>query len=98
MAEYQILYWQHIPLSIKATDVNETVRQTLSGRFEEALRTASAGYQLAMHSTELRWSSLQERKGSASEVARTVAEELAKVWNAEEALVQFNNGELNPAS
>jgi len=37
MAQYQILYWRHIPLGVKATDLNGTVRENLPPRFQEAI-------------------------------------------------------------
>ena len=40
MARYQILYWEHIPLGVKATDVNGTVRENLPTRFQEAVERA----------------------------------------------------------
>jgi hypothetical protein len=36
MAQYQILYWRYIPLGVKATDLNGTVRENLPSRFQEA--------------------------------------------------------------
>jgi hypothetical protein len=81
MAKYQILYWQHIPLTVKATDATGMVRQDLSGRFEEALKNATSDYRQVMHSTELRWSKEQERAGSANEVVAAVIKELNEAWD-----------------
>lgn len=94
MATYQILYWLHIPLSVKATDENGTVRQALSGRFEEAFKADTADYREVMHSSSFRWTGLREREGSAAEVAAAIATELAETWNEEEALALYNRGEL----
>jgi hypothetical protein len=94
MATYQILYWDHIPLSVRATDENGTVRLPLSGRFEEALKTDTEDYTQVMHSSSFRWSGLQERAGSAAEVAAAIATELAETWDEAEASALFNRGEL----
>ena len=94
MAKYQILYWDHIPLSVRATDENGTVRLPLSGRFEEALKTDTEDYKQVMHSSSFRWSGIQERAGSAAEVAAVIATELAETWDESEASALFNRGEL----
>lgn len=93
MARYQILYWEHIPLGVKATDVNGTVRENLPARFQEAVERASsqAGHSSAAAYTSMfKWGKEQEREGSAAEVAKAVAQELDETWNEEEALAQFN--------
>jgi hypothetical protein len=92
MARYQILYWEHIPLGVKATDVNGTVRENLPARFQQAVEKASsqAGHSSAAAYTSMfKWGKEQEREGSASEVATAVAKELDETWNEEEALKQF---------
>ncbi len=93
MARYQILYWEHIPLGVKATDVNGTVRENLPARFQEAVENAStrAGHDSAAAYTSMfKWGKEQEREGSAKEVASSVAKELDETWNEEEALEEFN--------
>jgi hypothetical protein len=83
MAQYQVLYWRHIPLGVKATDLNGIVRENLPPRFQEAIdrlakedgRTSTSAY-----TSLFRWSRSQEREGTASEVARAVAAELAAEW------------------
>lgn len=93
MARYQILYWEHIPLGVKATDVNGTVRENLPARFQEAVERASsqAGHSSAAAYTSMfKWGKEQEREGSAAEVAKAVAQELDETWDEEEALAKFN--------
>lgn len=93
MARYQILYWEHIPLGVKATDVNGTVRENLPARFQEAVERASsqAGHSSAAAYTSMfKWGKEQEREGSAAEVAKAVAHELDETWDEEEALAKFN--------
>ena len=93
MARYQILYWEHIPLGVKATDVNGTVRENLPARFQQAVEKASsqAGHSSAAAYTSMfKWGKEEEREGSAAEVAAAVAKELDETWNEEEALAQFN--------
>ena len=92
MARYQILYWEHIPLGVKATDVNGTVRENLPPRFQEAIEHASsrAGHgRDAANTSMFKWGSEQVREGTASEVAKSVAKELAETWDEEEALAQY---------
>jgi hypothetical protein len=92
VARYQILYWEHIPLGVKATDVNGTVRENLPSRFQEAVQRAStrAGHDsTAAYTSMFKWGKEQERDGSAKEVASKVAKELDETWNEEEALEDF---------
>ena len=96
MARYQILYWEHIPLGVKATDLNGTVRENLPARFQEAVQKASsrAGHDSAAAYTSMfKWGKEQEREGSAAMVATTIAKELDETWNEEEALGLFESGE-----
>jgi hypothetical protein len=97
MARYQILYWEHIPLGVKATDVNGTVRENLPARFQEAVEEASlkAGQtSAAAYTSMFKWGREMEREGTASEVAAAIAQELDETWNEEEALGLFSRGEL----
>jgi hypothetical protein len=97
MARYQILYWEHIPLGVKATDVNGVVRENLPARFQEAVENASkrAGQtSAAAYTSMFKWGKEREREGSAKEVAATIAKELDETWNEEEALGLFERGEL----
>ena len=97
MARYQILYWEHIPLGVKATDVNGTVRENLPARFQEAVEEASlkAGQtSAAAYTSMFKWGREMEREGMASEVATAIAQELDETWNEEEALGLFSRGEL----
>ena len=92
MARYQILYWEHIPLGVKATDVNGTVRENLPARFQEAVQRASsqAGHDsTAAYTSMFKWGKEQEQDGSAKEVASAVAKELDETWDEEEALGIF---------
>ncbi len=92
MARYQILYWEHIPLGVKATDVNGTVRENLPARFQAAVENASsrAGHDSAAAYTSMfKWGKEQEREGAAKEVASSVAKELDNTWNEEEALTEY---------
>ena len=97
MARYQILYWEHIPLGVKATDVNGTVRENLPARFQEAVERASskAGQtSAAAYTSMFKWGKELEQEGPAKEVAAAIARELDESWNEEEALGLFARGEL----
>lgn len=92
MARYQILFWEHIPLGVKATDVNGTVRENLPARFQQAVDEASsqAGHSsTAQYTSMFKWGPEHEREGSATEVATAVAKELDETWDAEAALKSF---------
>ncbi len=98
MARYQILYWEHIPLGVKATDVSGTVRENLPVRFQEAVeRAASQAGQTsaAAYTSMFKWGKEHEREGSAKEVAAAIAKELDETWDEEEALSLFEKGELD---
>jgi len=89
VARYQILYWEHIPLGVKATDVNGTVRENLPARFQEAVENAASrgGHDSAAAYTSMfKWGKEKEREGTAKEVAASVAKELDEKWNEEDAL------------
>jgi hypothetical protein len=83
MAQYQILYWRHIPLGVKATDLNGTVRTNLPDRFQHAVdrlamqegKTATSAY-----TSMFRWTRPEEREGTAAQVARALADEIAAQW------------------
>ena len=94
MAHYQILFCKHVPVTVKAIDENETVRRSLSSRFEEALKKSSENYKYVIHSSALQWGQKQKRKGSAAEVAATVVEELEEGWDEETALRLYERGDL----
>jgi len=94
VARYQILYWEHIPLGVKATDLNGTVRENLPARFQEAVQRASsrAGHDsTAAYTSMFKWGREQEREGTAREVATNIAKELDDTWDEAEALKQFQN-------
>jgi len=94
MATYQILYWRHIPLSVRAIDENGTVSQALSGRFVAALEKDTDGYKQVMHSSSFKWTLTRERPGPAAEVAAAVVLELTETWDEAKASAAFDRGEL----
>jgi hypothetical protein len=87
MARYQILYWRHIPLGVKAMDVHGAVRVNLPARFQEAFRQAVARSSTttdASYTTSgFRWGEPQIREGSADMVAEVIAEEIGNTWDEE---------------
>ena len=93
MARYQIIYWRHIPLGVKATDINGTVRENLPDRFHKAFQKAAIQDRLApagpFTTSGFRWAQEQEREGTAVEVAAIVAKELAETWDKEQSLASF---------
>jgi len=92
VARYQILFWEYIPLGVKATDVNGTVRENLPARFQEAVENASsrAGHDSAAAYTSMfKWGKEMERDGTAKEVATAVAKELDETWDEEKARQEY---------
>jgi hypothetical protein len=86
MAQYQILYWRHIPLGVKASDLNGTVRENLPSRFQEAidrLAMQDGETSTSAYTSMFRWSAPQEREGTAAEVAEAIAAELDARWPGE---------------
>lgn len=75
MATYQILYWNHLPMRVRATDINGQKSAELSPRFLEAMDKASK-IQGVEGTVMFRWSPPQEREGSAEEVLAQIIAEL----------------------
>ena len=93
MARYQILYWQHIPLGVKATDIQGTVRQNLPHRFQEMFQEASVHAErngARVYSTSgFRWGIEHQLEGSATSVATAVVQEIIQTWKSEDARSRF---------
>ncbi len=93
MARYQILYWQHIPLGVKATDIHGTVRQNLPDRFQETFQQASAQAAQngagAYSTSGFRWGTEHQLEGSALSVATAVSQKIIQTWNADDARQRF---------
>ena len=93
MARYQILYWRHIPLGVKATDVAGTIRKNLPPDFQELFQEVASGSRKnetgPFTTSGFRWEDEQEREGTAAEVVSAVIEELIENWDLEKALSAF---------
>jgi hypothetical protein len=93
MARYRVLFWRHIPLGVKATDVNGVVRVNLPERFQEAFQQAVARHSKINEGTyttsSFRWSEPQSRDGSAAKVAAQIADEIEAEWDEEKARIQY---------
>lgn len=79
MAEFQVLYWHDIPLQVRAGNRRNRVSFELAPRFQAAIDQAAMASGLIGTDEYLdgfRWSEIQEREGSAEEVAATVVAEL----------------------
>ncbi|MFQ5612111.1 MAG: virulence factor [Anaerolineae bacterium] len=87
MAKYQILYWRHIPLGVKAWDMDGVVRENLSPRFQEAVDQAAmrASGQTSgpAYTTMFKWSKEAERDGTAKEVVKAIVGEMEAKWPGE---------------
>lgn len=75
MATYQVLYWGHLPMRVRATDINGQKYGELSPRFMEAMNKASKLH--GMDGTVMfRWSPPKEREGTAEHVLEQVIKEI----------------------
>lgn len=75
MATYQILYWGHLPMRVRAKDINGQKYGELSARFMEAMNEASKMH--GMDGTVMfRWSPAEEKSGTAEEVIAEVIQEI----------------------
>ncbi len=79
MAKYQVMFWKHIPAHVKAWDESGEVKRLLPDRFQAAIDA----YAMKDGSTDMdaylegwRWSEMQERPGSAEDIAGVVVSEL----------------------
>ncbi len=79
MAKYQVMFWKHIPAHVKAWDETGEVKRLLPDRFQAAIDA----YAMKDGSTDMdaylegwRWSEMQERPGSAEDIAGVVVSEL----------------------
>ena len=79
MAKYQVMFWKHIPAHVKAWDESGEVKRLLPDRFQAAIDA----YAMKDGSTDMDaylegwcWSEMQERPGSAEDVAGVVVSEL----------------------
>lgn len=79
MAQYQVMYWKHIPAQVKAWDETGEVKRLLPDRFQAAIDA----YAMKDGSTDMdaylegwRWTDPQERDGSADNVASALISEL----------------------
>lgn len=94
MARYRILYWRHIPLGVKATDVNGTVRVNLPSRFQQAFQQAVVQSKRiedegTYTTSSFRWGEPQSREGSAAKVAEIIAKEINELWDEEKARAAY---------
>lgn len=84
MTTYKILYWQEIPIQIKAEDQAEDVTVALDDKFMQQVDILAAKRELLASDDYLaqwKWTEQEEREGSAREVAESLKAELeAKGW------------------
>ena len=79
MATYQIIAWKDVPSMVEARDEAGTVTRPLSDRFQQLIDSVERQLGLQDQDAYLDlWArgDVQERPGSATEVAEAVAEEI----------------------
>lgn len=93
MARYQILYWEHIPIGVKATDAHGMVRENLPRRFQEVFERTVAenrGNGPSNYSTSgFRWSEEKVLNGTAADVTAMVVKILNDTWDETQAITAF---------
>ena len=91
MATYQVLYWGHLPMRVRATDINGQKYAELSPRFMEAMNRASKMH--GMDGTVMfRWSAAKEKEGTAEEVLAQVIKEIDEKFPDETSLLPPDEG------
>jgi Virulence factor len=79
MASYQIIAWKDVPVMVEVSDGAETVTRQLSDRFQQLIDSVAMRLGLQDQDAYLDlWArgAVQERSGSATEVADAVVAEL----------------------
>ena len=79
MAEFQVLYWYDIPLQVRAGSRRNRVSLELAPRFQDTIDQLAMAKGLTGSDDYLagfRWSEMQERSGTAAEIAPKVVAEL----------------------
>jgi hypothetical protein len=79
MANYQVMFWKHIPSQVKAWEGEAQVKRMLPDRFQVAIDA----YSMREGSTDMdaylegwRWGPVAERPGTPDEVLAAVIQEL----------------------
>ncbi|HKC18157.1 MAG TPA: virulence factor [Candidatus Dormibacteraeota bacterium] len=79
MAEYQVMYWKHIPSQVKAWDGAHEVKSMLPDYFQAAIDA----YAMKEGSTDMdaylegwHWGAVEQRQGEPERVLTDVIEEL----------------------
>lgn len=83
MAKLQIYYWKDIPYGVRARDENSRVTKQLPRAFEAAVDAAAMAEgqtESEQYQAGFLWGDLQERPGSAEEVAQAVVEEIVDAY------------------
>jgi hypothetical protein len=100
MARYQVLYWEYIPIGVKATDATGTVRKNLPPQFQDAFEKAvtqnRSNHSATYTTSGFHWSQEQVRGGNAAEVAASIVKDLIETWNEAQALASFEQENTGP--
>ena len=83
MASYKILYWHEFPAQINVKDESDRVQVELPARFQD--RIDRVAMERGLFGTDeylegWKWGDVQQRAGSAKEVAEGVQRELEEVF------------------
>jgi methanogenic corrinoid protein MtbC1 len=79
VVKYQILFWRHLPSSVKVWDDFGEVKMDLPGKFAERIDAEAQKLGLTSgdaYTAELKWGDEQERPGNPDDVARVLIQEL----------------------
>ena len=79
MAQYQVMFWKHIPSQVKAWDGAGEVKRMLPDRFQvaiDAFAMKDGSTDMDAYLEGWTWGPVEEREGSAQVVLDAVAAEL----------------------
>ncbi len=79
MAEYQVMFWKHIPSQVKAWDASGEVKRMLPDRFQvaiDAFAMKDGSTDMDAYLDGWAWGPVDEREGTAAEVLEGVIAEI----------------------
>ncbi len=87
MAQYQILYWKHIPAQVKVSETGKkTISRPLPAKFQTEIDRIAMVEGLAGtddYLNQWQWTPKTDRQGSAEEVADSLVRELEAQFDRE---------------
>ncbi len=79
MANYQVMFWKHIPSQVKAWDGSSEVKRMMPDRFQvaiDAFAMKDGSTDMDAYLEAWQWGPVEQRPGAPDEVLATVVAEL----------------------